>query len=202
MLVQRQEREQDLNQNIQKISSEKQLLHERVQELSRQMANLETEKSEMERSSARLEKDKSALKKTLDKVWILYICQHLASILFIKSCKKKKWWSLMNNKIVSSNSPFTCTIYYKHLFITITCLWFWYYKRLLHCFRLSEKSFVLRRSPVSRSWRKVTLTAPWTVWRTTTRISRNRSSNSRRSLLRRNNSMPRGRPQTLSSLST
>lgn len=103
----------------------------------------------------------------------------------------------MNNIIVSSNSPFTCTIYYKHLFITITCLWFWYYKRLLHCFRLREKSFVLRRSPVSRSWRKVTWIALWTVWRTTTRISRNRSSNSRRSLLRRNNSMPRGRPQNI-----
>lgn len=103
----------------------------------------------------------------------------------------------MNNIIVSSNSSFTCTIYYKHLFITITCLWFWYYKRLLHCFRLREKSFVLRRSPVSRSWRKVTLTAPWTVWRTTTQISRNRSSNSRHSLLRRNNSMPRGRPQNI-----
>lgn len=83
MLVQRQEREQDLNQNIQKISSEKQLLHERVQELSRQMANLETEKSEMERSSVRLEKDKSALKKTLDKVWILYICQHLKKKMMI-----------------------------------------------------------------------------------------------------------------------
>lgn len=103
----------------------------------------------------------------------------------------------MNNIIVSSNSPFTCTIYCKHLFITITCLWFWYYKRLLHCFRLREKSFVLRRSPVSRSWRKVTWIVLWTVWRTTTRISRNRSSNSRRSLLRRNNSMPRGRPQNI-----
>ena len=68
MLVQRQEREQELNQNIQKISAEKQELHERVQSLSRTLANIETEKSEMERSTVRLEKDKSALKKTLDKV--------------------------------------------------------------------------------------------------------------------------------------
>ncbi|KAK3104963.1 hypothetical protein FSP39_014171 [Pinctada imbricata] len=68
MLVQRQEREQELNQNIQKISAEKQELHEKVQALARSLANIETEKSEMERSTVRLEKDKSALKKTLDKV--------------------------------------------------------------------------------------------------------------------------------------
>lgn len=68
MLVQRQEMEQELNQKIQKIHTEKQSHAERVAALQRTLAGIETEKKEVERSAVRLEKDKFALKKTLDKV--------------------------------------------------------------------------------------------------------------------------------------
>jgi len=68
MLVQRQEAEQDLNQAIQKLTSDRQSMQERITTLSRALANIETEKREMDRSHIRLEKDKTALKKTLDKV--------------------------------------------------------------------------------------------------------------------------------------
>ena len=68
MLVQRQETEQELNQRIQKLSTEKSSLVERVASLQRTLANMETEKREIERQVSRQEKDKSALKKTLDKV--------------------------------------------------------------------------------------------------------------------------------------
>ena len=71
MLVQRQETEQELNQRIQKLSTEKSSLVERVASLQRTLANMETEKREIERQVSRQEKDKSALKKTLDKVNIL-----------------------------------------------------------------------------------------------------------------------------------
>ena len=60
--------EQELNQKIQKIHTEKQSLAERVAALQRTLAGIENEKKEVERSAVRLEKDKSALKKTLDKV--------------------------------------------------------------------------------------------------------------------------------------
>ena len=73
MLVQRQETEQELNQRIQKLSTEKSSLVERVASLQRTLANMETEKREIERQVSRQEKDKSALKKTLDKVNILNI---------------------------------------------------------------------------------------------------------------------------------
>ena len=68
MLVQRQEAEQELQQNISKLQTEKQSLCERYTALQRTLGNIETEKREAERSAVRLEKDKSALKKTLDKV--------------------------------------------------------------------------------------------------------------------------------------
>lgn len=68
LLVQRQEAEQELNQRIQKLGSEKQVLLERVSSLSRTLSSMELEKREIERSSMRLEKDRSALMKTLDKV--------------------------------------------------------------------------------------------------------------------------------------
>ena len=68
MLVQRQETEQELNQRIQKVSTEKSSLVERIASLQRTLANMETEKREIERQVSRQEKDKSALKKTLDKV--------------------------------------------------------------------------------------------------------------------------------------
>ena len=68
MLVQRQETEQELNQRIQKLSTEKSSLVERVASLQRTLANMETEKREIERQVSRQEKDKTALKKTLDKV--------------------------------------------------------------------------------------------------------------------------------------
>ena len=68
MLVQRQETEQELNQRIQKLSTEKSSLVERIASLQRTLANMETEKREVERQVNRQEKDKSALKKTLDKV--------------------------------------------------------------------------------------------------------------------------------------
>ena len=71
MLVQRQETEQELNQRIQKLSTEKSSLVERVASLQRTLANMETEKREIERQVSRQEKDKSALKKTLDKVNVL-----------------------------------------------------------------------------------------------------------------------------------
>lgn len=68
LLVQRQEAEQELNQRIQKLGSEKQVLLERVSSLSRTLSSMELEKREIERSTMRLEKDRSALMKTLDKV--------------------------------------------------------------------------------------------------------------------------------------
>ena len=68
MLVQRQEAEQELNQKIQVLTSDKTSLQERVQALQRALAAVETEKREMEREQVRLEKDKTALQKTLDKV--------------------------------------------------------------------------------------------------------------------------------------
>ena len=70
MLLQRQETEQDLNQQVQKCRTEKQVLVERVSSLSRTLTSMDTEKLEAERSSHRLEKDKNALMKTLDKVVI------------------------------------------------------------------------------------------------------------------------------------
>ena len=77
MLVQRQETEQELNQRIQKLSTEKSSLVERVASLQRTLANMETEKREIERQVSRQEKDKSALKKTLDKVNIVntFLCK-------------------------------------------------------------------------------------------------------------------------------
>lgn len=73
LLVQRQESEQELNQVVQKLQSEKQAMVERVSSLSRTLAAMEAEKREIERSSVRLEKDRSALIKTLDKVGGAYM---------------------------------------------------------------------------------------------------------------------------------
>jgi rootletin len=72
-LVQRQENEQELNQKLQKVSTEKNALAERVAVLQRAVSAVETEKKEIERSAVRLEKDKSALKKTLDKVRVVLL---------------------------------------------------------------------------------------------------------------------------------
>ncbi len=68
LIVQRQEQEQELQQRLQKLGTEKQGLQERVASLQRTLGGIETEKRETERAAVRLEKDKNALKKTLDKV--------------------------------------------------------------------------------------------------------------------------------------
>lgn len=72
MLIKRQEQEQELNQRMQKIQTEKVSMQERVTSMQQTLSTMETEKKEWERSHIRLEKDKSALKKTLDKVFIKY----------------------------------------------------------------------------------------------------------------------------------
>ena len=68
MIIQRQEAEQDLNEQIQKVAVERQELLEQLTVLQHRVMNLEAEKQDVQKSASRLEKDKSVLMKTLDKV--------------------------------------------------------------------------------------------------------------------------------------